>query len=157
MYTANYQSLKNLKPPMTAVSISRGKPRWLKGGWLTHLPKGVTGINYDALAPAAKSLKASDEEYDRAYAKILAGLDPRKVYEDLGDTSVLLCFEKPNEFCHRRIVAEWLEFHLGIVVPEIGLARDETYVMTSEIYPHYVPPAEKLAWIEAKLAKGKAS
>jgi hypothetical protein len=82
-------------------------------------------------------------------------LDPRKVYDELGDNAVLLCFCDPNEYCHRRLVAEWLEFHLGVLVPELGLARDETYVMAGEAYPFYVEPAKKLVWIEAQLAKAK--
>jgi len=25
----------------------------------------------------------------------------------------------PRQFCHRRLVAEWLEEHLGVVIPEL--------------------------------------
>lgn len=28
-------------------------------------------------------------------------------------------YEKPEYFCHRRIVAEWLELALGLEVPEL--------------------------------------
>jgi hypothetical protein len=30
----------------------------------------------------------------------------------------LLCWEAPGKFCHRRLVAAWLEDALGIDVPE---------------------------------------
>ncbi len=90
------------------VSIARYAPRWYKGR------------RYLALAPTRQMLKMGGDEYRVAYQEILDRLDPRKVYEDLGPDAVLLCWERPGEFCHRRLVAEWLEIHLGIKVPEIG-------------------------------------
>jgi uncharacterized protein (DUF488 family) len=65
-------------------------------------------------------LKMGEEAYRLEYKKILDNLDPRKVYEDLGQEAILLCWEKPGDFCHRGMVAEWLEEHLGIRVPEWG-------------------------------------
>jgi hypothetical protein len=35
-----------------------------------------------------------------------------------GTRLVFLCFEKPGEFCHRRVLADWLE-SVGIPCPEI--------------------------------------
>ena len=48
----------------------------------------------------------------------LSQLDPKKVYEEL-DGKILLCYEKETDFCHRFLVASWLEFNLGIEVKEI--------------------------------------
>ncbi|EDP8947924.1 hypothetical protein IDN71_003483 [Salmonella enterica] len=31
---------------------------------------------------------------------------------------VLLCWEKPGEFCHRQLVARWFRRELGIAVEE---------------------------------------
>ena len=31
----------------------------------------------------------------------------------------MLCWEPPGKFCHRRLVAKWLEEHLGVDVPEL--------------------------------------
>jgi uncharacterized protein YeaO (DUF488 family) len=60
--------------------------------------------------------------------EILRKLSPIKVYEELIDTLnnsdkhhlALLCYEKPRDPCHRRIVAEWLEKGNGISVPEFA-------------------------------------
>ena len=38
----------------------------------------------------------------------------------------MLCFEKFNDRCHRRFVAEWLETSLGIVIPEFGYEREQS-------------------------------
>lgn len=51
------------------------------------------------------------------YNQILSKLDPFSVWSTIkGQT--LLCWEKPGDFCHRRIVAGWLEMNLGVFVPE---------------------------------------
>ena len=60
----------------------------------------------------------NQEAYTKAYyEQVLSKLDPQKVYDDLNDC-VLLCWEKADDFCHRRLVAVWLELSLGIKVPE---------------------------------------
>ena len=49
---------------------------------------------------------------------MLINLDPFQIYDEL-DEYTLLCYEDNNEFCHRHIVACWLEDTLGIITPEI--------------------------------------
>jgi hypothetical protein len=91
-----------------AVAISRTRPP----GW--------TGRAYEPLAPswrlvqAAKSSAIDEGEYIRRYREeVLSKLDPGKVYADLGEDAVLLCWENSGAFCHRRLVAEWFEEELG--------------------------------------------
>jgi len=98
-----------------AVAISRTQP------------KGWTGRVYEPLAPSwrllaeALSGEIDEAEYSRRYrAEVLSKLDPARVYADLGEDAVLLCWEKPGAFCHRRLVAEWFEETLGVSVPEVG-------------------------------------
>lgn len=88
-------------------------------------PRGFAGKRYKALAPPDWLLKrykqAPDEEqYTRDYkTHVLDKLDPKQVFKDLGPDAVLLCFEAPDKFCHRRLVARWLEKHLSIIVDEL--------------------------------------
>lgn len=133
MFTSNYRNLKKITPGMTAVRISRTAPRWLKGGWMAHLPAGVQSRDYLDLAPAAASLKMDEDAYHDHFAAILHRLDPAKVFADLGPNAVLLCFEPHGEMCHRRLVAEWFEANLGVTVPELGFGRTGT--------PNFVTPA----------------
>jgi uncharacterized protein (DUF488 family) len=63
-------------------------------------------------------LKMDEATYRKEYQKILDSLDPAKVGKDLGPDAIMLCWERPGEFCHRRLVAEWLSKHLGQSVPE---------------------------------------
>lgn len=113
MYTSNFARLRYVNPPLRPVSIARGTPRWFRGPC------------YEALAPEWEWLRFSREEYDRAFRRRLNQLDPRRVYEDLGEQAVLLCWCKHNAGCHRRLVAEWLEKSLGIVIPEWGYPRSD--------------------------------
>jgi uncharacterized protein (DUF488 family) len=61
--------------------------------------------------------------FTRLYkTQVLDKLDARQVLQDLGDDDVvLLCWEPPGGFCHRRVVAAWLKKELGLEVPELDL------------------------------------
>ena len=105
----------------TYVSISRQKMRGAE-----------TMREYPALMPSWDIIKKAhqlgyNEEsflaYRDAYFAQLDKLDARKVYHDL-QNCVLVCFESSTDlstgkkFCHRRMIAGWLEEKLGIKVPE---------------------------------------
>jgi hypothetical protein len=54
-------------------------------------------------------------------AQVLDKLDPHKIIRDLGgDNFIMLCFEAPGEFCHRRVVAVWMEKATGIKIEEFN-------------------------------------
>ena len=153
MWTTNYASLSKIKPPAKAVSISRGKPRW-KGGWRGHLPAGVVAHEDMRLAPSWAALAAAKagkhDQYDTAFNAQLAKLDPAEVYAELGESAVLLCFCGVGEFCHRRIVAEWLEAALDVRIPELGYPRHETPYYTVEAYDFFARVESVDARIEAE-------
>lgn len=89
-------------------------------------PPGFRGRKYKALAPSWGLLQyyrnSHDEEgYTIQYLEqILHPLNPQSVLQELGKNSILLCWEAPGKFCHRRIVANWFFDKLGIPVPELG-------------------------------------
>ena len=111
MNTSYYS--KNAKNP-NAVSIAGKCPDW------------YTGREYKKLAPKYwffkkyKDGEITKEEYVINYYKeVLSKLDPQKVFEELGENSVILCWEKTGEFCHRHIVSYWLEQNLKIKIKEL--------------------------------------
>jgi len=83
---------------------------------------------YKALAPDRSLLHLEQDEYRKRFLReVLAPLNPNQVVNDLRKLAgnfepVLLCFEKPpftaTNWCHRRMVAEWLLETLGLDVPE---------------------------------------
>jgi hypothetical protein len=101
------------------ICIARWAPRGTPAGYRMYRP----------LAPGPWFNSVPEPEYRRRYlGEILGVLDPRAVIAELGELAggaepVLLCWEKPpltaSNWCHRRMVAEWLESTLGLEVPEL--------------------------------------
>jgi hypothetical protein len=105
LYTSCFaRNGKNVK----AVAISQG------------IPKGWNGKRYMLLAPSWALVHEKDmEKYKTAYLAILARLDARVVVEEIGgDGVVMLCWERADKDCHRRLVAEWMR-EAGVDVVEI--------------------------------------
>lgn len=107
------------------ISIARYAPRNTPAGY--HV--------YSKLAPGSWFNSVSVSRYIELYEnEILAKLNPEKTWDELSALAgahepVLLCWEKPDEFCHRQLVARWFRRTLGIAVeeynphatPQIGL------------------------------------
>jgi len=94
-----------------AVAISLGVPR----GW--------RGARCTVLAPPRPLIKIMDPEtFIPLYkAQVLDKLDPHKIIKDLGgDNFILLCWEDPGVFCHRRVVAAWMQKEAGALVEEFN-------------------------------------
>jgi hypothetical protein len=142
LYTSNFAHAA--KEPK-AVAISRGKPWFFRGR------------SYPALAPSAESLAKAKgatpdpADFDREFRAQLALLDPAQVATELGDGALLLCWEGFNVRCHRRLVAEWLEEKLGIVVPELGHARADSIPYSAQlakaVKPKVLKPGKQLSMI----------
>jgi hypothetical protein len=107
--TSYYQKSGSLP---NAVGISQGVPKWYKGEL------------YKKLAPPWEIVKIKDEAtFRRLYHEmVLSHLNPVHVADDL-EGKVLLCWELSGQFCHRRLVAEWLEKNLLIEVPELDVPK----------------------------------
>lgn len=114
--TSYFAKIRDIKG--TVLSISRHSPSW------------YTGETYSVLAPsksllyAYKNGEVRQAEYCVEYNQMLSKLNVKEVYNELlryDDNVTLLCYEKPCDFCHRRLVAEWLERELNISVPEFGM------------------------------------
>lgn len=89
------------------------------------------GESFTALAPKLSFWqqwhdnigKFPEEENNYFYIKsyydlVLKKLDANEVFKKLNN-KILLCYENNMEFCHRHIVAAWLELELDTTVPEI--------------------------------------
>ena len=112
MYTSYFNSGE--WDSKNAVSIAGKSPPWYHGR------------EYKKLAPKFWFFEKYKRDGDEGFytyqyrEEVLSHLDTEEVYNDLGQDAVLLCWEKPGEFCHRNIVAEWLTNSLNIEVIEIG-------------------------------------
>jgi uncharacterized protein DUF488 len=107
------------------IGISRGLPQ--------HAPATHT-LRYRPLFPGPWFRSLEPAAFLQRYEALLAALDPVEVVQELqelaGDRiATLTCFETAPRidagecWCHRHIVAAWLERALGIEVVEVGHAR----------------------------------
>lgn len=113
IYTSYFGNMRNLPEDMIPISICGKAPLWYKG------------LQYKKLAPKYHFFmewkKTHDNDYyiERYQKEVLNFLNVNEVikelcglvrtrYNDDVSTIVLLCYEKPDEFCHRHLVFEWL-------------------------------------------------
>ena len=116
IYTSYFAKLKDLPNHIIPFSICWKAPDWYKG------------LQYKILAPKYDFFiewkRNQDNEYyiKCFYERVLNKLNPSDVAKELysishGHDIALICYERPENFCHRHIVAEWLQTN-GILCEE---------------------------------------
>ena len=120
IYTSYFGNLRKLSNAgIVPVSIARWNPRWFEG------------ISYRIAAPLPDMLRddITREQYISQYnGRVLRNLDPARIVRDLqmltgNRDCALLCYEKPGDFCHRRLLAEWMLRETGLEIPEFGVVE----------------------------------
>lgn len=134
IFTGNYDECKvgNL------ISISGDRGRSV----------GFTGKAIPALAPKRAFWnvwhdnigKIPEEENNRYYIEqyykqVLSKADIEELLKDEKDP-ILLCFEKGQDFCHRHVLAEYIELKYGVKVRDITI--DENLNIQGNERPKYI-------------------
>lgn len=104
--TSYFANWRNFPTDFEPIGITRFPPKWWKGkNFLMLAPSQNLLFNY-------KNNNISQEEYKKIYLKELEDnkLTPEIILNHLPIKVILLCYEKPNEFCHRHILADWLGY-----------------------------------------------
>ena len=113
IYTSYFAKLKSLPENIIPISICGKAPDWYKG------------LQYKKLAPKYGFFMEQKKNHDNDYyikcfsEQVLDKLNALTVMRDLidlvnstedhiGKEIALICYEKPSDFCHRHLVAEWL-------------------------------------------------
>ena len=108
IYTSYFAKIKELeRNGITSISICAKAPNW------------YTGLQYKKLAPKYDFFMKWKQTHDNEYyikcfnEQVLSKLDAMRVYQELcllanSDNFALICYEKPSDFCHRHLVANWL-------------------------------------------------
>lgn len=113
IYTSYFAKMNRLPENVTPIAICAKTPVWYG-----------RKLQYKKLAPKYDFFMEwktthDNEFYTRCFKEqVLNRLDPQQVYKELyelvGDYPpcgrydiCLLCYEKPSDFCHRHLVADW--------------------------------------------------
>ena len=121
IYTSYFAKLKSLPKNIIPISICGKAPDWYHG------------LQYKKLAPKYNFFMEWKENHDNDYyircynEQVLSQLNAHQVVEELDELLlmhtvsieyhgnpkespkiVLVCYEKPTDFCHRHLVAKWL-------------------------------------------------
>jgi len=70
------------------------------------------------------------------YHQVLKNLDPEILIKKLPNKSIFLCYEESNDFCHRHLVAFWLELFLDIKTYEVE--EVDNYNLEMKERPEYL-------------------
>lgn len=113
IYTSYFAKLNKFPDHFIPISICGKAPDW------------YTGLQYKKLAPKYDFFMKWKENHDNEYyvdcfnKQVLQPLEAYEVYDDLHKLAksslcndcnyniCLICYEKPQDFCHRHLVADW--------------------------------------------------
>lgn len=107
IYTSYFANLKKIPKYITPIAICAKSPDW------------YTGLQYKKLAPKWSFFSVWKETHDNDYyienfnKLVLNEVNVHLVVEELlklaqNKDICLICYEKPGDFCHRHLVADWL-------------------------------------------------
>lgn len=134
IYTSSYKNCKNSSYQTYSISKDRGRDAGYDGPYFLLLAPKESFFrvwrNNQGVIDELDNNKYYMEEF---YNQILKQLNPEDIYQTL-DNSILLCYEDSNQFCHRHIVAAWLELSLGVKISEITVNKDQIEVKEKPDY-----------------------
>lgn len=121
IYTSYFGNSKKLQQAgIKVIGIALFPPQWFHG------------ISLKQVSPTKSILFAKDqtqEEYTRRYkSEVLAQQDMSQFLRTVelaggGQDVALCCYEKPEDFCHRHILADWIKEKTGVEIKEYGYVK----------------------------------
>lgn len=134
VFTGNYEECK--AGNLISISGDRGKDAGFDGKAIPELaPKKAFFRAYKdniGKIPEEVNVRYYIGEY---YRQVLSQVNIEKLLE--GEKNpILLCYEKGQDFCHRHVVAEYIELMYGIKVRDIMV--DEDFNIGENPRPKYI-------------------
>lgn len=113
IYTSYFAKLSKLPEHITPIAICGKSPEW------------YNGLEYKKLAPKWSFFSEWKKTHDNDFyikhfnKEVLLPLDANNIVKELyalagknqDEDIVLICYERPSDFCHRHLVADWLSNH----------------------------------------------
>lgn len=60
----------------------------------------------------------------------------KTLQEKFGNHIILLCHEEIDEFCHRRVLADYIEMKTGVSIPEVSVTKEGTITYHEPLHYH---------------------
>jgi len=124
--TSYFGNMRNLsKEGFESISISAGTPEWFEG------------LKLKMFAPTFNMLKMSEKDYVPKYKEILSKVNIKQWKMDAdvlfeGKKIAFLCYEKPEDFCHRHLFAEWMR-GIGFNIDEWKKQEEKVTIKTKRV------------------------
>lgn len=121
IYTGSYDKCKSGN--LISISFDKGKDAGFNGKAMTELApfRDFFHIWRDNIGkiPEEENTRFYIEQY---YNKVLSKVDIISLLEK-EENPILLCYEDSGDFCHRHVLAEYINIKYGIFVPEIEINK----------------------------------
>lgn len=108
IFTSYFNNIQNLQKLgyQNFISIAGQAPKWyMFNKYIPLMPKYSWWKEWH-------DYKLSINWYQQKYFNtVLRNLNINTVILDLGNNPILLCHQLPNQFCHRHLVAKWLNMN----------------------------------------------
>lgn len=114
MYTGYFAKLKYYEEQgLVPIAICGGIPNWYKGLWYKKLAPKWSFFNE---WKNGTEHKGDNKYYIQHFnEEVLKNKNPSEIEKELktlskrrtSDKVILLCYEKPDDFCHRHLVSDW--------------------------------------------------
>lgn len=122
MKTGYFYQLKNNIIP-GAVSIAVGKPSYVT------IHKELRSLAPPwILLNAYRNGEITEAQYTEVFSEQLLKLNPKTILDELeliasDDELVIMCHCGSKSFCHRHLVAEWLQSNMHVEIEEYGVGH----------------------------------
>jgi len=128
LYTSYYANIKNIPEDYILVSISGGITEDIKNAMDIHDKRFAPNLSlFTEYKNSPEGINREVRYVKRFKKEILENRDINEILKSWTDKFgydkkyVMLCYEKPEDFCHRHIVAEAIENKYNIEINELGL------------------------------------
>lgn len=118
VYTGYFPKLKSyINEGLIPISIARYSPKWYDGdgdSYFAPSPELLSGYKSGEIsADKYTEIYLNQLNRDEVYSHIIALKDK---YEN--KSIILLCYEAPDDFCHRHVLAKYIKDNYGVKVEE---------------------------------------
>ena len=134
IFTGNYEETK--KGNLISISGDRGKRANFHGKAIPKLAPKKTFWEVWHNNIGKISEKENTRYYiEQYYNQVLSKVNIEELLQAEQDP-ILLCYEKGQEFCHRHVLAEYIELKYGVKVRDIKV--DDRLNIEENIRPKYI-------------------